>query len=167
MKSERIFLSIGSNLGDRLNHLQKGLELLCDATAGKIIKKSSVYETPPFGYLEQPSFYNAVAELQTAVEPEELLENIHQVEASCGRQRLIHWGPRTLDMDILLFGSRQMATKDLTIPHPGLVERHFVLEPWAEIAPEVMIPGLGTVEELLGKLPEAKDIKRVILATEW
>ncbi len=140
---------------------------MCGALAGQIVRQSSVYETPPFGYLEQPSFYNAVVELKTAAEPATLLNEIHRVEAACGRKRLVHWGPRTLDMDILMFGERQIATEHLTIPHPGLAERRFVLEPWAEIAPEVTVPGLGTVAELLDKLPRQEEIKKIILAADW
>ncbi len=167
MEKERIFLSIGSNLGDRLGNLKKGLALLCGALAGQIVRQSSVYETPPFGYLEQPSFYNAVVELETAAEPATLLNEIHRVEAACGRQRLVHWGPRTLDMDILMFGERQITTEYLMIPHTGLGERRFVLEPWAEIAPEVTVPGLGTVAELLDQLPGQEEIKKIILAADW
>lgn len=165
MEQERIFLSMGSNMGDKKAHLQQGLAALTSEIPLQIIQKASLYETPPFGYTEQDVFLNTVVEITTTVEPSSLLTAIHRAEAACGRERLLHWGPRTLDIDILLYGQRLLTGDFLTLPHPGIPQRHFVLLPWAEIAPEVMVGDWGTVSDLLAALPPTNDIRKI--AVSW
>lgn len=112
---------------------------------------SSVYETDPVGYEEQPRFLNLAAEVRTGLEPSELLHRCQEVENRLGRVRSIRWGPRTIDIDLLLFGDHEIETAELTIPHPRMAERAFVLEPLAEIAPDLRV-GRTSIQELLERL---------------
>ena len=124
---------------------------------GRVVGRSSLYSTEPVGYAAQPRFVNAVAALETELTPRELLRGLLAIEQEFGRDRSagIANGPRTLDLDILLFGDIEISEQDLEIPHPRLAERAFVLTPLAEIAPEMVVPGLGkSVGELLAKLRE-------------
>lgn len=136
-----VYLSLGSNIGDRYQNLQDSLELLEEHRAIQIRQSSSVYETLPVGYTDQPLFLNMVTEIGTLLTPEELLQVLQEIELKCGRIRDIRWGPRTIDLDILLYNSINMQKEHLIIPHPRMKERAFVLEPLAEIAPELIIPG--------------------------
>ncbi len=153
-----VWLSMGSNLGNRIAQIEQGLKLLAEAGV-EILKISSYYETAPFGPVPQDNFINIVAKARTALPPLALLEAVHRVEAACGRERLVRWGPRTLDIDILLYGSRVMTEPQLQLPHPGIQDRAFVLIPWAEIAPAKIVPGLGTVAALLALLPQVEQEK--------
>lgn len=128
-------------MGDRQSHLEWALGQL--NVIGRTGRVSSFYETKPWGNTDQPDFLNAAAELKTDVPPEELLDMIKQIEKTAGRDLLARrWGPRPLDIDILLCGDLRISTPHLTIPHPAMLEREFVLAPLAEIAPEVVIPGI-------------------------
>jgi 2-amino-4-hydroxy-6-hydroxymethyldihydropteridine diphosphokinase len=113
-----------------------------------------VYETPPWGPVEQPNFLNAivVVNVQDSVEPITLLRSLQQIEAAHGRTRDIHWGPRTLDIDIIVLGSAVSSLPELILPHPRAQEREFVLVPWVEIDPNAELPGVGKVRDLLGSL---------------
>ncbi len=162
---ERIFLSLGSNLGDREDHLRRGLAALCHKSGCRVVRQSAIYQTPPFGGVPQDDFYNAVVEVADAPLPGVFLDAIHSAEAALGRKRLIRWGPRTLDIDLLAYGRREIKTTVLTVPHIGIAYRHFVLIPWAEIAPEFWIPGVGRVQDALDFLPPATDIQAV--KREW
>ena len=135
MTAVTAYLGLGSNLGDREENLRKALSLLGDV--GEIIALSSVYETEPWGYAEQPSFLNMVCGFRTSLSPPELLALAQEVERKLGRVRTIRYGPRTMDVDILLYGDLVLDTPDLQIPHPRIPERAFVLAPLAEIAPDV------------------------------
>ncbi len=137
-----VYLGLGSNLGDRERYLEMAIEELGRDSNIEVTKVSSVIETEPYGPVEQPNFLNAVIEATTTLEADELLEIIHDIEQEAGRERLIHWGPRTLDIDILLFDDAIINTRDLTIPHPEMHKREFVLKPLAEIAPHVYHPAL-------------------------
>ena len=153
------YLSLGSNLGDRAANLQRALHDL--GVLGRVTKKSSLYETEPVEFTAQPWFLNCAVELETQCEPMELLAGILAIERSLGRIRdeSSPKGPRILDIDILLFGERVMELPELTIPHPAMHLRRFVLEPLAEIAPEVRHPVLGcTMRELLARLPEGQGV---------
>jgi len=146
----RIFLSLGSNLGDRSQNLKKGVGLL-EQLAGKPGAISSIYETEPWGCDSDLNFFNQVIELFTPLRPLPLLEVIHEIEIMCGRDRsAARYAPRTLDIDILLYGDSVIEFPDLVVPHPNLQERQFVLVPLAEIAPHVVHPILNKdMEELL------------------
>jgi 2-amino-4-hydroxy-6-hydroxymethyldihydropteridine diphosphokinase len=146
---KRAYVALGSNLGDPVNTLRDAIEHLA-ALRGSIFKAmSSLYRTAPVGLKHQPDFINAVVALDTRLSPEELLEALFAVEAQFGRQRSIKNAPRTLDLDLLLHGDTTQDTPFLTLPHPRMHQRAFVLVPLAEIAPDIVIPGHGPVAELL------------------
>ncbi|MGC8626406.1 MAG: 2-amino-4-hydroxy-6-hydroxymethyldihydropteridine diphosphokinase [Acidimicrobiales bacterium] len=133
-RSRRAFLSLGSNLGDRWSYLRGALDLLPDITS-----VSSVYETEPVGGPPgQGRYLNMVAQLQTALEPRQLLEVAQAAEKAAGRERKVRWGPRTLDVDILVVGDLRADEPDLVVPHPRMWQRGFVLVPLAEIAPDIV-----------------------------
>jgi 2-amino-4-hydroxy-6-hydroxymethyldihydropteridine diphosphokinase len=139
--STRAFLGIGSNLGDRLANLQQGADLLA-ATAGvDVVASSRVYETDPVGGVEQPDFLNAVLEIETRFSATELLARCLEVESELGRTREVHWGPRTLDVDLLVFDDAEIAEPGLIVPHPRMHERAFVMMPLLELARDPMLPG--------------------------
>ena len=138
------YVGLGSNLGDREATIREAAELIGARRLSKII------ETEPWGNEEQPKFLNAVAEVETELEPRALLDLLLEVERQLGRDRDgTHWGPRTIDLDLLLYGDRVIDEPGLTVPHPFLHERLFVLEPLAELDPAMVIPGRGTVSGLL------------------
>jgi 2-amino-4-hydroxy-6-hydroxymethyldihydropteridine diphosphokinase len=149
----RAYVSVGTNLGDRWAHLARAARAL-RATAGvAVVRASRVYETAPMGP-PQPSYLNAVLELETTLPPERLLAALQAVEREALRRREVRWGPRTLDLDLLLHGETTLATPALTVPHAGLALRRFVLAPLAELAPDLAVPGDGrTVAALLAAAP--------------
>lgn len=134
-----IYLSLGSNLGDRAQNLRAAIDGL--SRAGVVVRRvSSVYETAPVDLLDQPMFHNLVVDAETALMPRQLLKLIARLERELGRQRTVAKGPRTIDIDILFYGSSVIDTPDLIVPHPRIAERRFVLEPLAEIAPDLVHP---------------------------
>jgi 2-amino-4-hydroxy-6-hydroxymethyldihydropteridine diphosphokinase len=135
------YLSLGSNMGDRLTFLKKALQALHSHAQIQIHEISSIYETEPIGYVQQSPFLNIVAKGDCSLVPEDLLSVTQHVENELGRTREIHWGPRTIDIDILLYNNKELNTEDLVIPHPRMKERAFVLTPLADLAPECIIPG--------------------------
>lgn len=135
----KVFLSLGSNIDDRLEYLKKALILL-NSVGVKVKKISSVYQSAPVDFLDQPDFLNIVAEVTTKLEPTELLEAIRRVEEGLDREREIDKGPRTIDIDILLYNRERIDQPNLTIPHPRMEERSFVLIPLLEIAPKAKFP---------------------------
>ncbi len=136
----RTYLSLGSNLGDRLGLLVDAARRL-NVGNTRVLRCSSVYETAPQGLTDQPSFLNLVVEATTDLAPRALLEHVRAIEQDLGRLRLVRWGPRTVDIDILLFGEWVSADPDLTVPHPRLAERAFVLVPLLELRPDLSLPG--------------------------
>jgi 2-amino-4-hydroxy-6-hydroxymethyldihydropteridine diphosphokinase len=157
---ETVYLSLGSNLGDREAHLKHALARL-DAL-GQVIQHSALYETEPVEFTDQAWFLNLAAALETSNTPQQLISAIVQIELDLGRQRLQHKGPRAIDIDILLFGDRIIDSPQLTIPHPAMHQRRFVLAPLAEIAPDLHHPLLKkTIRELRDELPPGQEVKRV------
>jgi 2-amino-4-hydroxy-6-hydroxymethyldihydropteridine diphosphokinase len=155
-----IFIGLGSNVGERMNNLTKGLGLMTQYEIA-INKVSSLYETPAWGNTQQNNFLNAVIEISFPGTALELLSILQEIEKSLGRTREVKWGPRTLDLDILSFRNEITHSKFLQIPHPFLHERAFVLLPWTEIAPEYIVPGIGkSTHNLLQQLP-LKDIESI------
>lgn len=148
--ADRVFIALGSNLGDRANWLQQARDNLSASQEVQIIHASLLYETAPVGKIDQPAFLNQVVELRTELAPEALLTRLLQIELELGRERHERWGPRNIDLDLLAYGAVQSQTASLQLPHPELYRRRFVLTPWAAIAPEFEVVGFyATVQELL------------------
>jgi 2-amino-4-hydroxy-6-hydroxymethyldihydropteridine diphosphokinase len=155
-----VYLSLGSNLGDREENLREAILRL--ETMGEVVKVSALYETEPVGYAAQPWFLNCAVQLETEKMPRQLLQAIRGVEQRMGRRRMRKKGPRKIDIDILLFGSSVVDTAELVIPHPAMHERRFVLEPLAEIAPDARHPVFKrTIRELRDALPPGQAVKRL------
>src|SRR2546423_4840139 len=148
------FVGIGSNLGEPERQIAAALEQLEAEDGIEVAAVSTLRETEPVGYLDQPNFLNGAAQLETELPPRELLERLLAIEARLGRVRGEgqRFGPRTIDLDLLLYGDQTIDEPRLTIPHPRLWERRFVLEPLEELAPGLDIPGLGPVQALLAEL---------------
>ncbi len=147
------YLSLGSNMGNRVQYLQKAIEGLCATNQVHLLNFSSLYETDPVGFIDQANFLNMVIEVVTDLSPIELLELCLSVEKELGRERIVRWGPRTIDLDILLYNQENIKTEKLTVPHPRMKERAFVLIPLAEIQPDLKIPGQeASVSELANRL---------------
>ena len=154
-----VYLSLGSNVGDREAHLRDAIARL--GTAGRVVAVSSFYETEPVEFIQQPWFLNCVAALETSQMPRQLMTSLLRIEQEMGRTRVRKKGPRTIDIDILLFDNEQIVSQELTIPHPAMPQRRFVLEPLAELAPEAVHPVLQkTVRELLDALPPGQAVRK-------
>lgn len=163
MNKSRAFLGFGGNLGDQLRTFRRGRDDLAKHPQVSVVSSSPLYRTPPVGGPEgQPDFLNAVVEIHTGLFPLELLQLCQQIEDHAGRVRDQHWGPRTLDIDLLLMDELILETPLLTLPHPRMHQRHFVLLPLNDMAPQVNHPILHkTVNTLLITLPEVAGITRV------
>jgi len=148
------YVGLGSNLNDPPAQLRRAKAALAGLPGTRLIVVSAFYRNPPMGIQEQPHFVNAVAGLLTQLPPRELLAALKLIEQDHGRDRASagHWGPRTLDLDFLVYGSLRMAEEGLTLPHPGIAERNFVLFPLLEIAPGLTIPGCGQLKDLAARL---------------
>ena len=142
------FVGLGSNLNSPRAQIENAFELLGAIAGTQLIDRSSLYRSSPYGSVVQADFVNAVAHLSTDLDAPSLLRRMQDIEISQGRVRGVHWGPRTLDLDLLVFGDQEIDEQDLTVPHPGIAERNFVLLPLREIAPELDIPGLGCVSDI-------------------
>jgi 2-amino-4-hydroxy-6-hydroxymethyldihydropteridine diphosphokinase len=158
--SNLVHLSLGSNVGNRERNLQEAIRRL--GTAGRVTSVSSVYETEPVEFTEQAWFLNCAAALETDQSPENLMPALLHIEQELGRQRTRKKGPRIIDIDILLFGDLVANTPNLTIPHPGMHQRRFVLEPLNEIAPDARHPVLKKyIRELLDELPAGQVVRKL------
>jgi 2-amino-4-hydroxy-6-hydroxymethyldihydropteridine diphosphokinase len=154
------YLSLGSNLGDRLEYLYRAIEQL-QVHENKILACSSVYETEPVDVRQQPPYLNLALHLETCVSVELLLQKLQAIEAHLDRKRTIRFGPRTVDLDILFFGHEIIHKANLDIPHPRVHLRRFVLVPLREIAPQLLHPELSlTVAELLERTPDRSQVER-------
>ena len=155
----RSFLGLGSNLGDRLGHLQAGVSSLAGAEGVEVVAVSSVYRTEPVGGPEQPEFLNAVVAINTTLPPRELLGLAQRIEGERDRMREERWGPRTLDVDILLYGDITLREADLEIPHRRIAERRFVLEPLLEVDPGAALPDGTPLADLLERLADDSRVR--------
>lgn len=149
MTGVRAFVALGSNLGDPAQQIHRALEAISAIDSARLLRVSRLYRSPPWGPVAQPAFVNAVAELACVLEPAELLAELLAIEVTMGRERRERWGPRIIDLDLLWFGGRVVDTPTLSIPHPHLAERAFVLQPWADLDPGCVVPGRGSVGDLL------------------
>ena len=153
----RAFVALGSNLGDKQGYLDGAVEALRADEFVRVKQVSSYRVTAPYGGVEQDDFLNAAMEIETLYEPEELLDALHAIEQAARRERLIHWGPRTLDLDVLFYDDLVQDDPALILPHPDLHNRDFVLGPMAELAPNFVHPVLNkTMKQLLNELPTAE-----------
>jgi len=160
--NDRVFIAVGSNLGDRVAWLRQAQKKLFSAPTVQLVAASAVYETEPVGKIDQPAFLNQVIEVRTPLVPEDLLARLLQVERVLGRVRNERWGPRNIDLDLLAFGDRIFKTSRLVLPHPELHRRRFVLQPWAEIAPEFIVPGFSvTVEKLFENCEDNNRVQKI------
>jgi len=157
---ERVYLSIGSNIYPRVANIQEALTRLRALNAVDVLATSHWYETEPWGNRDQANFYNVSVALTTTLTPDELLDQLHEIEQALHRQRLIHWGPRTIDLDIIFWGARQIHTATLTIPHAQAAHRNFVLLPTQEIAAGDPVVG-PQVDALIAQNQDQSWIKKV------
>ena len=144
-------LALGSNLGDRQDILQGAVDAIVGLPGVRVTAVSPVYETVPVGGPAQPDYLNAVVLADAARPALELLDRLHEIEAAFDRVRLVRWGPRTLDLDIIVVGGERSDNPELTLPHPRAHERAFVLAPWHDVDPDAVLPGHGPVAELLAQ----------------
>lgn len=153
-KAERVLIGLGSNLFDPVKQVTTALSELGELPETLLSRASSLYRSDPIGPAGQPDYINAVAALETRLAPESLLDHLQEIENLHGRVREVRWGPRTLDLDILLYGDQVIRTDRLSVPHPEIRFRGFVLFPLDELAPDLEIPGLGSINSLLATLPD-------------
>lgn len=147
------YIGVGSNLDDPQFQVERGCQALTDLPRTRLVLRSPLYRSPPLGPADQPHFVNAVAALLTQLSAPELLHELKRLEGRLGRaQPVVRWGPRRIDFDVLVFGRLRLDTEELRVPHPGLAERAFVLRPLSDLAPDLMVPGLGPVRALLSRV---------------
>ena len=151
MTGRQTVLALGSNLGDRQDILQGGVDAIAGIEGVRLTGVSPVYETVPVGGPPQPDYLNAVVLAEVTIPSRDLLDRLHEVEAAFDRIRLVRWGPRTLDIDIITVAGERSDDPDLTLPHPRAHERAFVLAPWHNVDPDAVLPGWGPVADLLAR----------------
>jgi 2-amino-4-hydroxy-6-hydroxymethyldihydropteridine diphosphokinase len=148
----RAYVALGANLGPREITLLRAVDLLAETEGVEVRAVSQLRETEPVGVVEQPLFLNGAVALDTSLTPRELLDRLLEIERGLGRVRDVRWGPRVVDLDLLVYGDLQVDEPGLRVPHPRLHERRFVLEPLAELDPDLEIPGCGPMSDLLAAL---------------
>lgn len=159
--SVRAYLALGSNVGDRKQALAQAVKALQETKEIKVTKLSAIYETDPVGYTDQPAFLNMVAAIDTTLAPNELLLQILGIEQQLGRIRTVRWGPRVIDIDILLYGKEHVEQPDLQVPHPFMSERAFVLIPLKDVWEGGALPVYGkTIDEYLEEAEDAKGVRK-------
>lgn len=147
------YVALGSNLDDPRAQVERAMAALHDLPLARCVLSSSLYRSRPFGTVVQPDFVNAAVGMLTELEPSALLVQLKQLEVRLGRQRpVVRWGPRRIDLDLLVHGGARIDQPGLAVPHPGIAERAFVLVPLAEIAADLMVPGVGRVRDLLARV---------------
>ena len=157
------YIGFGSNIGDRLKHIQNAIHALSKTEGITLQEISSIYKTAPVGYEAQGEFLNGVAAIQTTLSPLSLLQTLKDIETAVGRQHRIRWGPREIDLDILIYGDLCLQTEKLIVPHPEMHLRRFVLVPLAEIAPNLVHPVFQeTVQTLLARLEDDKSVLKIV-----
>jgi 2-amino-4-hydroxy-6-hydroxymethyldihydropteridine diphosphokinase len=154
-----VYIGLGSNLDDPEAQVRSAIQELAIIPQCRVVVVSSLYESPPLGPQDQPDYINAVVKLETSLSAEELLEQMQKIEQQHGRQHERHWGPRTLDLDLLLYDQMIINTEHLTVPHPQIASRAFVLCPLLEVAADIKIPGLGLAQPLLDKLVDVDVVR--------
>ncbi|MDH4047398.1 MAG: 2-amino-4-hydroxy-6-hydroxymethyldihydropteridine diphosphokinase [Gammaproteobacteria bacterium] len=157
------YVGIGSNLDDPRQQVANAITALGSLRGSRLIRASRLYRSPPMDGTDQPDYINAVAALLTQREVPEFLHELQSIERTQGRKRTAtRWAARTLDLDLLVFGDRQICNDELTVPHPGIAKRSFVLHPLCEIAPTLRVPGMATVQQLCGMLRENETVLSVL-----
>lgn len=155
------YIGLGSNLDDPIRQIDDAFKLLDTLPKSDLVARSSMYQSAPYGPVEQPDFINAVAGMRTMLPAVSLLELLQAIERTQGRAREHErWGPRVIDLDLLVFGNQEITDTVLTVPHPGIAERNFVLLPLREIAPNLLIPGLGSLSDIVVDVDEPR-IERI------
>ncbi|UCZ53335.1 2-amino-4-hydroxy-6-hydroxymethyldihydropteridine diphosphokinase [Bacillus shivajii] len=152
------YLSLGSNIEDRYDHLMEAVSLLKTDENMKVVSTSSIYETAPVGYTDQASFLNMVIKIITTYTPEQLLDKLEEVERQGGRKRVMKWGPRTIDLDILLYNKENINLEHLQIPHPRMFSRGFVLIPLKEIENDITFSTGKTIDDYIDELPDKEGV---------
>jgi len=148
----KVYVAFGTNIGDKTKNIEKALKLM-EERGLKITKKSSIYSTEPYGYVQQPEFLNGVVKVETQLSPRQVLKTLLQIEKDMGRVREFKWGPRNIDLDIIFFNGDIIDEEDLKVPHPDMHNRDFVLKPLSEIAPDFVHPTLNkSIKQLLEEL---------------
>lgn len=160
--AERAFIGLGSNLGRKEENIRRALEMLGGRRGIGLAGVAPLYKTGPVGYADQDWFLNTVAEIETSLPPRELLEVLMGIEKEMGRRRTVRWGPRVIDLDILLYGEAAIDTPDLVVPHPRLEERAFAVVPLADLRPALLLPGGRAAAALAADLAGAQRVERYI-----
>jgi len=164
MKSKSVYLGLGSNIEDRMEHMRDAVNRIEKTEGISIVKLSPVYQTEPVGYVAQEDFFNMVIEIETTLYPSELLTTVKQIERELGRMESVHKGPRIMDIDILLYGDEIIDEYRLTVPHPRMLSREFVLRPLFDIAPDLRIEKFGVA--VRDALAQIEGEKRVVMLEE-
>lgn len=154
------YISLGSNMGDKVRYIQEALVRINASPGVRVDRVASLYETAPWGYTEQDWFVNTAAEITCQLEPQNFLAVLLDIEKSLDRTREVHWGPRTIDLDLLLFGQTKLDLPELQLPHPRLTERAFVLVPLAELCPDLVLDQ-GSIQELAWSRSKEQPIRKI------
>jgi 2-amino-4-hydroxy-6-hydroxymethyldihydropteridine diphosphokinase len=158
---QKAYLGLGSNMGDREDNLARARAGMAAMDGVHLLRVSSVYQTAPWGRTDQEDFLNQVVEIETDLKPLQLLHKLQELEIKLGRRRGELWGPRVIDLDVLLYGRESIVGEKLTVPHPFMAQRLFVLVPLAEIAPEALLPDGSTIREVLSRAESRLDGNRI------